>query len=85
MPRFMIFFWNNYYDTESGINEYELTVFVREKSGKYSRYDEIHRQRAYSAERITTMLRIAGFQCHEGFTLDLDGANLERVYYLAVK
>ena len=44
------FIWENYYDPEEEINEYELTLFVREEEDPelYRRYQETHFQKAYT-------------------------------------
>ena len=31
------FIWENYYDEEQRVNEYELTLFIREEDGRYGR------------------------------------------------
>ena len=41
------FIWENYYHEKQRINEYDVTVFEEEKSGKYRKYTETH----YHAER----------------------------------
>ncbi len=38
------FIWENYYDDQSSINEYDLTLFIPEGNGLYSRYTETHFQ-----------------------------------------
>ena len=56
------FIWENYYDPEEEINEYELTLFVREEEDPelYRRYQETHFQKAYTLERIKRLLERAG-------------------------
>ena len=56
------FIWDNYYDEEEKINEYELTLFVRcgEEEDVYRKYQEVHFQRAYTLEEIKTFARITG-------------------------
>lgn len=80
-------FWDNAYDPETKINEYMLTMFMREPgSGKYERWDECHRQRAYSLEKIREMLRGAGFELRDCFGEDMEappGAKDERIYFIA--
>lgn len=46
------FIWDNYYDEDERINEYELTLFVRdeEQPQLYRKYQEEHFQRAYTLE-----------------------------------
>ena len=41
------FIWDNFYDESSGINEYDLTLFIREGQ-LYRKYEETHFQKAYS-------------------------------------
>ena len=47
------FIWDNYYDEDERINEYELTLFVRdeEQPQLYRKYQEEHFQRAYTLSR----------------------------------
>ena len=42
------FIWENSYYPDEKINEYDLTIFIREKEGLYRKYEETHYQRAYS-------------------------------------
>ena len=46
------FIWENWYDPEDRINEYDLTLFIREEKDLYRKYQETHFQRAYSIEEI---------------------------------
>ena len=43
------FIWDNYYDPEEEINEYELAIFIPEgeDSDLYRKFEEVHYQRAY--------------------------------------
>ena len=79
--------WDNEYDPGTKINEYMLTMFMREPgSEQYERWDECHRQRAYSPERIRDLLRKAGFELQECFGEDMEappGATDERIYFIA--
>ena len=49
---------SNYYDEEDRINEYELSLFVRsaEDPELYRKYQEVHYQKAYTLEKIKTLL-----------------------------
>ena len=44
------FIWENYYDKEEQINEYDLTLFIREEKQEqlYRKFEETHYQRGYS-------------------------------------
>ena len=46
------FIWENIYDPEEGINEYDLTLFVRQEDETFRKYTETHLQRGYSAEQM---------------------------------
>ena len=56
------FIWENYYDGETGINEYDLTLFVREKEGIYPKFEETHYQRAYELEQVRRAIKEAGLE-----------------------
>ncbi len=56
------FLWENYFDEETGINEYDVTFFVEEESGLFRRTQETHYQRAYSPARVEALLEEAGMK-----------------------
>ena len=56
------FIWENYYDGETGINEYDLTLFVREEEGIYRKFEETHYQRAYELEQVRRAVKEAGME-----------------------
>ena len=55
------FIWENYYDEEERINEYDLTLFIPEGDELYRRYTETHYQRNYETETLLKLLKNAGF------------------------
>ncbi len=54
------FIWENYYDEEECINQYDVTVFVQEEDDLFRRFTETHLQRGYTAEEIQALLAQAG-------------------------
>ena len=58
----MSFIWDNYYDEESRINEYALSIFVKEEKDLYRKYEEYHCQRGYSLEEMKAALHHAGLE-----------------------
>ena len=58
------FIWDNYYNPEDKMNEYQLTLFVQNEDDKdlYRRYQEVHYQRAYTLEKIKTLIEKAGLR-----------------------
>lgn len=81
------FIWENYYDEDEMINEYELTLFVQEiDSELYKKYQEYHYQRAYKLERIRVLLEEAGLEfvtMYEPMTKEAPKDDSERVYFIA--
>lgn len=54
------FIWENFYDPEEEMNEYDLTVFVREDGELFRKFTETHFQRGYTAEGISRLIEQAG-------------------------
>ncbi len=80
------FIWDNFYDEEERINEYELSLFVRGEDGRYDKYVEEHYQRAYSIEEIKRALEEAGMefvQALRAFTEEEPDEHDERIYIIA--
>lgn len=81
------FIWENDFDEESKINEYQLTIFLREgKDRLYRKYEELHCQRGYSPEKIRALLEEAGLEfldVFEAFTDRKPGEKSERIYFAA--
>ena len=61
------FIWDNYYDPEEKINEYDLTLFIRGEDGRFSRFEETHYQRAYTLTEVKDALKEAGMTFVEAF------------------
>lgn len=55
------FIWENSYDAESRINEYDLTIFKRiEDQGLFEKSEEVHFQRGYTLSEMKKALEKAG-------------------------
>lgn len=82
------FIWENYYDPEEEINEYELTLFLREEDGRFRRQQESHFQRGYTIEQIASLLEKAGMAVAEATDADTGEAvkdTSQRIYLVAVR
>ncbi len=81
------FIWDNYFDADSSINEYELAIFIPEgDGGLYRKYEEVHYQRAYETETVRHLLEKAGLSVeavYDAFTQDAPNPESERVYFVA--
>lgn len=58
------FIWENFYDSEAELNEYDLTVFVQEGE-LFRRFTETHLQRGYTPEKIRGLVEAAGMELVE--------------------
>lgn len=67
------FIWENIYDPEEEINEYDLTLFVREEDGRFQKYTETHLQRGYTPEQMEKIALQAGFEILEMTDADTGG------------
>jgi len=79
-------FWQNRLDENAGIVDMELTLFLEER-GVYKRYDEIHRQRAWSLDEINGALQHAGFSktsCYSFGTYKYPAGGEERIQFKAI-
>lgn len=81
------FIWENDFDEEEGINEYDLTLFIRrEDEDLYEKYEETHYQRAYSLERVEELIGEARLKLeavYDAFTLQPPKPESQRVYFVA--
>lgn len=56
------FIWENYYDEEERINEYDLTLFISEGDELFRRFQELHYQKCYSLDTIKKLVAKAGLE-----------------------
>ena len=81
------FIWDNYYDDAERINEYELTLFIREEESElYRKYQETHFQRAYTLEEMRQYIEESGLlyvTAYDAYTRQSPGERSERICVLA--
>lgn len=80
------FIWENFYEEEARINQYDLTLFIKEKNGLYRKYEETHFQRAYELEQVKALIEQAGMEvaaCYDAFTYENIKKDSERIYIVA--
>ncbi len=83
------FIWENSYYPEEEVNEYEVTVFVREggaSSKCYRKFSETHYQRGYTEEQMRRLLEAAGMKIElvlDADTLAETTDKSERIYMAA--
>lgn len=80
------FIWENFYYEDECINEYDLTIFIKDEDNKYLKFKENHIQRAYTLEEIKEFITEAGmeFVCaYDAFTKMPVKEDSERIYIIA--
>ena len=80
------FIWENFYHEEEEINEYELTVFVREENECFRKFEENHFQRGYRLKQMKKALEQAGMEFVKALDADTHGEvteQSERIYCIA--
>ena len=79
------FIWENSFDPDTGINIYELTLFLPREDGLYEKEEEVHSQRAYSPETIRRLGEDAGMEfaaVYDAYTLEKPRPDSERLTFL---
>ena len=80
------FIWDNYYYEEERINEYELSIFIREKENLFRRYEETHFQRGYTLDEMIRMIKDSGLEfvtAYDAFTREAPKEDSERIDVIA--
>lgn len=80
------FIWDNFYDKETGINEYGLSLFIRQEDDLYRKHTEYHYQRAYTMDEIKQAIKDSGMEfleAYDAFTRMPVKENSERIYIVA--
>ena len=78
--------WQNHFDEQTGICEFDLSVFERNENGSYARADEQQRERCYDEATLRGLLEQTGFSVL-GIFSDYDRSPItdtsERWYFVA--
>ncbi len=81
------FIWENFYHEEERINEYDLTIFVKEeKNNLFRKFTETHYQRGYTLEEMKLFVKQAGLEFVKAIDADTGRepeVTSERIYIIA--
>ena len=82
------FIWDNYYDDDSHINEYDLTIFAKVDKEKelFARSVETHYQRGYTLDEMKSFVEAAGLifvTAIDADTHEEPSEDSERIYIVA--
>ena len=88
--------WENFYDKKTGMNQYDITIYAKaefeedeaeeEMPPLFERMEESHVQRAYTVEKIISLLEMAGLEfvaVYGDGTKEAPKPDSGRVYFVA--
>ncbi|MCR5032751.1 MAG: class I SAM-dependent methyltransferase [Lachnospiraceae bacterium] len=67
------FIWENFYDPQTQINEYDLTLFIPAGDGLFRKSCETHYQRGYTLEQMKDFVTQAGLSFEKALDSDTMG------------
>ncbi len=80
------YIWENYFYEEESINEYEVSIFIKNDQGYYEKTTETHHERGYTVEIIKNLLDKAGLRLeavyHDNSFEEVKDTT-ERMYFVA--
>lgn len=82
------FIWENFYDKDERINEYQLSLFIQNETGMYDKFEEVHFQKAYEQKEVKKLLKNAGFQSVtvlDADTMKEPKEDTQRLYFICQK
>lgn len=80
------FIWDNFFDEETGRNEYDLTLFLKQENGLFERQVEVHEEQGYALEDVRRFLEAGGMEYVRVFDADTGGEpqnTTEKVFFIA--
>ena len=80
------FIWDNFFDEETGRNEYDLTLFLKQENGLFERQVEVHEEQGYALEDVKGFLETGGMEFVRVFDADTGGEpqdTSEKVFFIA--
>jgi hypothetical protein len=78
--------WQNFYDKETRVCDFYLSVFSEDENGSYFRADEQQKERCYSKDELCDSLERAGFELigiYSDYKFTLPTENSERWFFVA--
>ncbi len=82
------FIWDNFYHDEEHINEYDLTIFIKEENELFRKFAETHYQRGYTLEEMKGFIKKAGLKFVKAIDADthkVPTKESERIYIIALE
>ncbi len=80
------FIWENTYDSDKRINEYDLNIFIKLEGDNYKRFEERHVQKSYTFEEIVSAIDESNMVLEKYLDADTYGdvsEKTERILFIA--
>ena len=80
------FIWDNFFDEETGRNEYDLTLFIEREDGLFERQIEVHEEQGYTLDEVKGFLAAGGMEFVRVFDADTGEEpeeTSEKVFFIA--
>ncbi len=80
------FIWENFFDEEDNINEYDLTLYIKEEKERFKRFQETHYQKSYELSVIKDLVEEAGMEfvaCFDAYTKEPVREDSEKILIIA--
>lgn len=80
------FIWENFYDSDTKFNQYDLTLFIKDEDGRFDKSEETHIQKGYEPEDVKKILNEAGLEIIKMSDSETEGEvtdSTERVFVIA--
>ena len=84
----LTFVWHNHFDKSSGIVEFEMTFFTRQKDGRYVKHQESNFERLYTENEIASYIEGASLEqmaIYDGFSFNSLHKKSQRISYVLKK
>lgn len=82
------FIWENFYNDEDEINEYDLTIFVQQEGDTFERFKEEHYQKGYTLETMKRLIEESGMVFVKAIDSDTKGevtGESQRIFVIAME
>ena len=82
------FIWENFYDEDKAINEYQLTLFLPTGTGLYKKFEENHIQKGYELDEIKKAIQESGLiflNAYDGYSNHPADDNCDRIVVIAME
>lgn len=84
----MTLIWESSYDSQADIWQIVLTGFLKRDNGYYEKFQETHREKYHTREKVVEYLKQTGYEVlavYNAFTLEEGTNSNKRLYYVARK